>query len=82
MAGPDHAQDDPRAESTEAGSQSGARPSRKVRRQPVVRPMVIERVETIPITAEEYSRAVDALAGLILHWEDTTAAATTSEEHR
>ncbi len=81
MAGPDHAQDDPRTESTEAGNQAGAGPSRKTRRQPVARHMVIERVETIPMTAEERRRAVEALAELILHWEHTTAAATNSEEH-
>jgi hypothetical protein len=38
--------------------------------------MVIERVETIPMTAEERRRVVEAFAELIVHWEHTTAAAT------
>ncbi len=39
------------------------------RREPVARPVVVERIETVTMTPEERQAAVDSLAELIVHWE-------------
>ncbi|MCM3885173.1 hypothetical protein [Frankia sp. R82] len=38
-------------------------------RQDAVRNIIIERVETVPMTPEEYDTAVSVLAELVLQWE-------------
>ncbi|MCK9928861.1 hypothetical protein MXD62_17030 [Frankia sp. Mgl5] len=68
---------DPDSDVTDAANSDSAAdvedsPATRPRRQPAIRP-AIDSIETVPMTPEERTQAVNALAELIVAWEKVGA---------
>ncbi|WP_131766398.1 hypothetical protein [Candidatus Protofrankia californiensis] len=79
---PEHSQDGTGVKNSEPIDDAKTGTSRTIRRKPVARPLVVDRIETVTMAPEQRRRAVEALANLIVRAEQAGAFATERDKDR